>query len=106
MGLIDVREMKELRRDLNGLPSFMWVENNSPIKFQDHNQAMALWYGTGDVDSGLHYDANRGGFVALLAGHKHVLLFPPDDRKNLYLRTSFGHAMESELFVAEVLGGP
>ena len=104
MGLIDIREMKELREDLGGLPSFMWVDNGSPIEFADHHQAMALWYGTGNVDSGLHYDANSGGFVALIAGRKHILLFPPGDRDKLYLRTASGHTMESELFVAETLG--
>ena len=104
MGLIDIREVTELLEDLDGLPSFMGMNDDSPIDFEDHDTAMALWYGTGNVDSGLHYDDNAGGFVALIAGRKHVLLFPPGDQHKLYMRTEPGHVMESKLFLAEMLG--
>ena len=43
-----------------------------------------LWASNGDIDSGLHYDENAGGFLMQITGKKHILMFPNGNAKKLY----------------------
>ena len=54
-----------------------------------------LWASNGDIDSGLHFDENKGGFVMTVVGEKHVCLFPNGDAENLYMRNGY----ESGIFI-------
>ena len=58
-----------------------------------------LWASNGEVDSGLHWDENQGGFLTQIVGRKEVLLFPPSDSPRLYPSQERFHHMESRLFV-------
>ena len=54
-----------------------------------------MWVSNGDIDSGLHFDENNGGFLMQVSGEKHVNLFPPSDKPNLYMRNQ----QESSIFI-------
>jgi hypothetical protein len=69
----------------------MMKDDSHGLKFTDHHQTVALWAGTGgDVDSGLHFDQNKGGFMYLASGKKQIMMFPQSDYDNLYMRRDFG----------------
>ena len=89
VGLVDVRGVRELEPALSQtIPSFMRRHESHTIPFGDHATTTALWVGTGNVDSGMHFDENRGGFMLLVSGHKDTLKGP---------------TRESSIFVAKEL---
>jgi len=81
----------------------MKKDSSHGLKFGDHESSLALWVGTGEVDSGLHYDQNEGGFMYLASGKKQIILFPQSDREYLYMRKEPGHQMESSIFIRELI---
>lgn len=54
--------------------------------FAPHAKTMRppyLWMGIGGNASTLHYDS-YDNLYAMISGRKHIILFPPSDRRNLY----------------------
>jgi len=104
MGLLDIRKVPKLQEDLADLPNFMKKHDSHSLNFSNHHQSMGFWVGVGgDIDSGLHFDQNRGGFMYLASGKKQILMFPQEDKQHLYMRKEGGHKMESSIFCAKVL---
>ena len=104
VGLQDISVMKGLASDARSwVPSFMChgcgYEEESLIT-EAHSQSLAMWAGNGDINTGLHFDENEGGFLLVVTGRKDVVLFPPSDLPQLYLR----NRMESSVFVEKQLG--
>ncbi|GMI09339.1 hypothetical protein TrVE_jg757 [Triparma verrucosa] len=109
VGLVDLHGVEELKRDAKiGLPNFMFKVKNQEhsIPYTEGVSTLGLWVGSGDIDSGLHYDQNAGGFMYLVQGSKQVIMFPQSDRPNLYMNEKIMHKMESTLFLGELLLQP
>lgn len=110
VGLVDLQDVEDLKRDAEvGLPSFMFKAKSKAghsIPYTDGVSELGLWVGSGDIDSGLHYDHNSGGFMYLVQGSKQVMMFPQSDKPYLYMSQRTGHTMESTLFLGELLERP
>ena len=109
VGLVDLQDVEELKRDAKvGLPSFMFKaeDEDHGIPYKDGVSELGLWVGSGDIDSGLHYDHNAGGFMYLVQGSKQVMMFPQSDKRHLYMSQKYMHTMESTLFLGELLERP
>lgn len=99
----------DLLRDLAPLPPFM----RAPLLPQDASCTAdtcsdgkansMVWASNGDVDSGLHFDRNGGGFLMVVTGRKDVVLFPPSDGPNLYTKPVEGGSHESSCFIGRDL---
>jgi len=111
IGLSQLGQYPEMMEDLEfSLPGFMKVDPPHNLPYKVPKEGVAFWAQRGHaVDSGLHYDTHKGGFLFLLTGQKQVLMFPPSDREFLYLRNDSPrndgpeHRMESSIFIANTL---
>ena len=103
IGLVPIWSFPEILADLQGsLPAFML--NGYSNVFQYRRESLAIWAGRGgDVDSGLHYDENLGGFMLVAKGVKEVLLFPHSDIEHLYMRQELWHSAESSIYIGDIL---
>ena len=94
-GAADVSQIPQLLADLNPLPSFMEADRLPRDKsaFSDAKMESMLWASNGDVDSGLHFDRNGGGFLMQVTGRKEIVMFPPSDSSNLYPKSGDGNSI-------------
>ena len=98
VGLVDIAGKAELLGDLSPLPPFM--TRGAVPSMGEHGAR--IWGNNGDVDTGLHYDENHGGFMLQVVGRKDVVLFPNKDENHLYMRSQHGaHKAESSLFISK-----
>lgn len=82
-GAVDVSALPELLRDLRPLPECMDPMHLPAYPDRDPSMLTMLWASNGDVDSGLHYDENSGGFLMQVTGRKEIVMFPPSDSVSL-----------------------
>ena len=105
-GLVDLQKLRVLVGDVLPRPPFLLGPPHGPT-FNSQYTRDALWASNshGYVDSGLHWDENRGGFLTQVVGTKEVILFPHTDLPHLYMRTIQGHMHESSVFLSRDLAG-
>jgi hypothetical protein len=86
-GAANVSGIPQLLQDLEPLPLFMQDAQlpRDRSSFSDHTMESMVWASNGDVDSGLHFDRNGGGFLMQVTGRKEIIMFPPSDAADLYV---------------------
>ena len=104
IGLMDIRSSKALLQDVLPKPPFLRGIPDGPV-LSSTDTREAIWASNSGsfLDSGLHFDENRGGFLTQVVGAKEIILFPPGDQKYLYMKHAFGHRHESKLFLSRDL---
>ena len=88
MGNVDLRKTPTL---LDDLQIDTW-----PKRMQNMNYSW--WACNGAIDTGLHYDENHGGYLAVVRGRKKVLLLPPEDAKHVDMSQEVHRPHESNIF--------
>ena len=69
-------EKVQQKLDLPSLPSFL------------HDLKWLWWGNNKELNSGLHFDENGGGYLGVLTGKKEVLLMPPESKTYLPMYTN------------------